>query len=194
VNILFFVGRLVYWLIKKLIRLGLLLLVLYFVAMFILQLVFPLHYREIVDHYAKEYELPPELVMAVIRVESKFDPTITSQKGARGLMQIMPSTGEWIAEKLDYKDFHEDDLFIPEVNIEFGTWYLAHLYYDEFDGNLAATIAAYNGGRGNVRQWLESGKWSGEFEDVSNIPYKETREFVGKVMNDYRVYQWLYWR
>jgi len=130
-------------------------------------------------------------VAAVIRVESSFRSHVTSPKGARGLMQILPSTGAWIADQMGIADFHEDRLFEPELNVKMGTWYLQHLN-EQFQRDLAVTLAAYNGGRGNVKNWLQQGIWSGERADVAQIPFPETRHYVWRVLRTYAIYAELY--
>ncbi len=155
--------------------------------------VYPLLYQEAIYTYALERDLDPFLVAGVIRAESKFFSEAHSPKGALGLMQIMPETGRWIAEQLNHKDFMTADLTDPDINIRFGTWYLASLK-KEFYGNEVLYLAAYNGGRGNVKQWMQRYGWSKEFADIQQIPFKETREYVEKVMYNKKRYQELYGR
>ncbi|WP_425061384.1 Soluble lytic murein transglycosylase [Sporomusa carbonis] len=154
---------------------------------------YPFLYQEAVYTYALEYDLNPFLVAGVIRTESKFIASALSPKGALGLMQIMPETGRWIAEQLEQKDFMIADLTDPDVNIRFGTWYLASLK-KEFAGNEVLYLAAYNGGRGNVKQWMQRYGWSTDFDDIEQIPFKETREYVEKVLYNKKRYQELYGR
>lgn len=154
---------------------------------------YPYPYRDLVYQYALEYELDPMLVAGVIRTESKFIPQARSPKGAMGLMQLMPETAEWIATQLEYQDFSLSDLEDPEVNIKFGTWYLASLK-KEFKGNEVLMLAGYNGGRGNVKQWMQKYGWSMSFSDIDQIPFKETKEYVGKVQRSKKKYQELYGR
>ncbi len=152
---------------------------------------YPYRYRQIVEDNAAAYGVDPLLVAAVIRVESKFHPDAISHKGAKGLMQIMPATAEWIAPQAGVMDFQEELLMDPEINIRLGTWYLASLA-KEFNGRTVVVIAAYNGGRGQVGRWLEEGVWNGSYDEVANIPFPETRNFVLKVKNAYCQYQKLY--
>lgn len=155
--------------------------------------VYPYPYQDLVYRYALENELDPLLVAGVIRVESKFVPQARSPKGAIGLMQLMPETAEWIAEQMNFPGFELEDLQNPEVNIRFGTWYLASLH-KEFQGNEVLMLAAYNGGRGNVKQWMQRYGWSMDFQAFHQIPFKETREYVGRVLHDKQRYQDLYGR
>ncbi|MGM0472135.1 MAG: lytic transglycosylase domain-containing protein [Bacillota bacterium] len=157
----------------------------------ILRFFYPLYYQDLIFAYAAEYDLDPYLLAAIIKIESKFDRRATSHRGARGLMQIMPQTGQWIADRLGVEDFTEEDLYQAELNIKFGCWYLAHLK-KIFDDDLILVIAAYNGGQGNVNQWLKSDEWSGKHQDSDQIPFNETKDYVEQVMQTYYRYQWLY--
>lgn len=154
------------------------------------RVVYPLPYRELIINEAGKNDLDPMLVAAVIRVESRFDPVARSQRGAVGLMQIMPSTGEWIAEKMGRQPPGIAELEDPAVNVPLGTWYLADLM-EEF-GRLEVALAAYNAGRGHVAQWLADGRRSEGDPTLEWIPFPETRSFVGRVLRDYRRYRWLY--
>ncbi|MCK8815797.1 lytic transglycosylase domain-containing protein [Natroniella sulfidigena] len=156
----------------------------------ILELVYPLDYQELIFSEAERYDLDPYLIISIIYVESKFRPQATSAKGARGLMQIMPPTGVWIAEKLDDQEFSVDDLYEPELNIKYGSWYLAELK-QQFD-NRTMVIAAYNGGQGNVKKWLHEKQWDGEYETINQIPFAETRNYVSKVARAYSIYRYIY--
>ncbi len=155
------------------------------------QTLYPLDYREMIYHHAEKNHLDPLLVAAVIRVESNFDPQARSRKGARGLMQVMPSTGEWAAGEMGLKNYSNDLLFDPETNIAVGTWYLARLR-SEFDGDTILALAAYNGGRANVWRWVKQKRWTGEVHRVERIPFPETREFVQRVTKAYRRYREIY--
>lgn len=130
-----------------------------------------------INRRATEYGIEEELIYAVIKTESGFDPLAVSAAGAVGLMQIMPETGEWIAGKLNKPAYTAEMLFDPACNIEFGAWYLAYLLGKfDFDN----TLAAYNAGEGNVKKWLADG---------IATPYKETRDYVGRVKTHYKFYK-----
>ncbi|MGE5422633.1 MAG: lytic transglycosylase domain-containing protein [Ignavibacteriales bacterium] len=152
---------------------------------------YPMPHKELVFHYAEEYEVDPYLIFSLIRVESHFQAEATSNSGARGLMQLMPDTARWSARQLGMKGFTEDQLSDPETNIKLGCWYVSDLSH-EFRGRLPITIAAYNAGRGNVREWLVAGVWDGTEENLKQIPFPETRNHVQRVMNDYQIYQEIY--
>jgi soluble lytic murein transglycosylase len=106
-------------------------------------------------------------------------------------MQIMPDTAVWIAQTLNVKDFTPDSLYRPEVNIYFANWYLANLS-QEFKGNLVLMLAAYNGGRGNVQKWMSERHWSGDVDEIDQIPFPETQKFVKSVLTLYQRYLQLY--
>ncbi len=152
---------------------------------------FPIKYEEAVTKYSQIYELDPYMVYSIIKVESSFDEKAESNKGARGLMQITPSTGEWIAEKLKIKEFDSDDLFLPEINIMMGTWYFNYLT-EKFDNDITLAIAAYNAGPGNVQNWLNDEDISHNGEELNRIPYRETENYVKKFNNAYEQYKELY--
>lgn len=155
-----------------------------------LRLLYPMHYEEVIVRKARQFQLDPFLVAAVIRVESKFDPQAKSPKGALGLMQLMPETAKWAAGKMNLV-YSQERLFDPEFNISIGCWYLA-LLKSQFKGNTAAALAAYNGGRTTVNKWLEQKQWNGSLEDAENIPYFETRQYVRKVLRYYERYSKIY--
>jgi soluble lytic murein transglycosylase len=152
---------------------------------------YPLPHQELVFSEAREHNVDPYLVFAIIRAESKFQSSAESAKGAKGLMQIMPETGAWIAEQNRIEDFKLDDLHKPEVNISFGCWYL-HSLSREFDNNLPLTVASYNAGRGKVQEWLVNGTWNGERDQINKIPFPETRQYVINVLKNYEAYKAIY--
>lgn len=155
------------------------------------RLLYPFPYREAIEKHATAYGVDPLLVVAVIRVESKFDPDAVSRRGALGLMQLMPATADWIAQQLGITSLTKEMILTPEINIRMGAWYLANLAA-EFDNNQELILAAYNAGRGQVAAWLAEGTWSGSYEDVENIPFPETRDYISKVKAAYNRYQALY--
>ena len=177
---------------KILAFLGMLLIIyLFFNSRWYFERVYPIHHKDIIRQYSLENDMDPFLVAAVIRVESGFHPKAVSAKGARGLMQVMPDTGRWIAGELGMEEFDPEMLYEPTVNLKVGTWYLAFLRR-EYDGDLPLTLAAYNAGRGNVNKWIEEQRWTGREEDLDCIPFPETREYVKKVLRLYDKYRKVY--
>ncbi len=156
----------------------------------IIRVYYPFLYREEIEELGVIYDLEPELIAALIHVESKFNPAAESSRGARGLMQIMPPTGVWAAQGLGWLDFQAEQLFDPLLNLEIGCWYLAGLR-EEFS-SLTIALAAYNAGRGNVRRWLEEGIWDGTCENTEDIPFRETRLYLNKIERTWERYRVLY--
>jgi soluble lytic murein transglycosylase len=154
-------------------------------------LFYPEPNRELVFTTAYEYDVDPYLVFAIIRAESKYQTGAMSSVGARGLMQIMPETANWIAGQMNEPGVSANDLHNPEVNIRLGCWYLGSLNR-EFEGHLPIVIAAYNAGLGKARQWVVSGSWDGSEKDLSRIPFPETRRYVRKVLKNYAAYRAIY--
>lgn len=149
-----------------------------------------LDYPTQIKAYSREFGLDPYLVAAVIHCESGNRPTVVSPKGAVGLMQIMPDTGGWIAEKLGLANYDGAMLKDPEVNIRMGCWYLSYLT-DRFGGVRSHALAAYNAGPGNLKKWLEDEAYSQDGVLV-NIPFDETSSYVQKVERAYEKYKNLY--
>lgn len=181
---------------KALKKVGLVLLVgLFFIyiltSSWFLQKLYPFPHRELVLQNCASYEVDHFLVLAIIKAESRFLSTAQSPVGARGLMQIMPETGSWIAEKMKIKDYTAEKLYSPSYNIPMGIWYLAYLNRN-FAGNTVKVLAAYNAGEYKVRRWMTEGNWTGELEDIQQIPYKETREYVDRVLFNYQIYKKIY--
>jgi len=182
--------------IKKRISLLLWIIVLVFLALVIsfpkwITLFYPLPENEIVMATAQEFDVDPYLVFAIIRAESKFQTAAKSPVGARGLMQIMPETARWIATQMKLEGFQDEDLHDPAINIRLGCWYLKSLNY-EFKGSIPLEVAAYNAGRGNVKQWLQDGKWDGNQRNMEGIPFPETRQYVKNVLKNYEAYKAIY--
>ncbi len=138
---------------------------------------YPLRYEEFVKGHADNYGLRPELVAAVIYQESRFDPSARSSSGAVGLMQLLPETGQGIADRTGGRAWKPADLLEPELNIRYGSWYLHHLL-DKY-GNERLALAAYNAGQTNVDRWLDDG---------GGIRFAETRHYVTQVEKLSRIY------
>lgn len=155
------------------------------------KVIYPYPNRAIIENYAHKYGVDPLFVISVIREESKFISQSESNKGAKGLMQLMPSTAQSISESLGDKTYSEGDLLNPEKNIQYGTWYLASLQ-KVFANNTTLVTAAYNGGRGHVQEWIKTGQIDPENIRQQDIPFKETRDYVGRVLKSYQKYITLY--
>jgi soluble lytic murein transglycosylase len=142
---------------------------------------YPLAYEQEISSAAERHELDPYLVAAVVRAESNFQPQAVSRAGAVGLMQVMPTTADWIAQRSDWQGSAEPRLTDPSDNVDLGAFYLAYLL-DRF-GDEATALAAYNAGHGEVDRWLRDGGAGSSSASVTvgEIPFPETREFVQRV-------------
>jgi len=138
---------------------------------------YPLRYEQIVIAHAENYHLDPELVAAVIYQESKFEANAVSPSGAVGLMQLLPETGQGIADRTGGNNWKPEDLRNPELNIRYGSWYLRHLL-DKYDDQELA-LAAYNAGQTNVDRWRKEGV---------GIQFDETRHYVARVQQLTEIY------
>lgn len=151
---------------------------------------YPYKYGDIVNKYSKEYNLDPLFVLSVIKAESNFNSNAASHKDAQGLMQITDPTAKWAAEQMGITDYNKDMLKNPEFNVRMGCWYLDNLKKEFGDKDLV--LAAYNGGRGKVNQWLKDNQYSKNGKDLHYIPFKETDKYVKKVNTNYKIYKFLY--
>jgi soluble lytic murein transglycosylase len=148
----------------------------------------PLRHDDIIRQQASEKGLDPALIAGVIYAESHFRDQ-TSSAGAKGLMQLMPRTADYIAQKSGGTAFVQGDLGTPQVNISYGSWYLRYLL-QKYGGREVLALAAYNAGQGNGDAWLaEAGARGESFRAAAHIPFPETRDYVKKVLaarEDYR--------
>ncbi len=150
---------------------------------------YPLKYTDLVEKYAVEYGLPPELIYAVIKTESNFNEKAVSRVGAKGLMQLMDDTNEWVASLLR-ENVHKDDYFHPETNIRRGVYLLSYLMR-QFKSTKSA-VAAYNAGIGRVSGWLKNPEYSQDGVTLSHIPIGETDAYVKRVLETMIKYKELY--
>lgn len=148
-------------------------------------------YSEYVNKYAEINEIDPAWIYAIIKVESNFNKDATSNSGARGLMQLMDLTAIEIAKELNLENFEINMLYEPEINIMIGTKYFNKLL-EKYNQNYYLAIAAYNGGIGNVDEWIKKGVINQDGSNIENIPYKETNIYVRKTIKSYVVYVELY--
>ncbi len=145
-------------------------------------------YQPIINRYAKEYDLEPALVCAVIKTESNFDPDAKSDKDAHGLMQITEPTLNWaIFRENQNADYTVKDLYDPDTNIKYGCLILS-LLINEFEDRDTA-LAAYNAGRGNTIKWLKDRRYSDDGIHIKDTPYQETDEYIKRVNKYYLQYQ-----
>jgi soluble lytic murein transglycosylase-like protein len=153
----------------------------------VVEVMYPFYYGDIVNSEAPRRRLDPAFVLAVIRQESVFNPSVVSRAGAVGLMQIMPSTGANLARELGER-FSADTLYRPAANIRYGTFYLRKLL-DQFGGNEVLAIASYNGGPQNAGEWYGRGRDKDFDLFVEDIGFSETRNYVKKVLANYWFYR-----
>lgn len=146
--------------------------------------VYPMNYKEDIIASSSKYSVDKYFVSAVICAESHFNKNAVSSTGAVGLMQIMPDTGEWAAGKMGMKNYTNDMLNEPDVNIAIGCWYLNYLS-GLYDGDTRKILAAYNAGPSKVNEWTDNGQ-------INDIPYKSTENYVETVERNYVIYQGLY--
>jgi len=149
---------------------------------------YPLYYEDVIRECALEYEIDPLLVLATIREESRFNAWDESVAGARGLMQIIFSTGEWIAQKINLEEFNDEMLFDPKINIDLGCWYINYLK-ERFLNDPILIISGYNAGPGTTSKWLKQYDRADLDNFVENVPYSETREHIKKVTKSYQMYK-----
>lgn len=159
----------------------------------ILKQIYKKDYSEYVEKYSKQYNVDEELVYAVIKAESNFNSNAHSSKGAIGLMQLMKDTAKDIAKKANVQiptNEVTQSLLDSETNINIGTKYLSILI--EKYQNIEVAITAYNAGIGTVDNWIEKGIIKNDGSDIENIPYKETNNYVRKILRDYKIYEKIY--
>jgi soluble lytic murein transglycosylase len=147
----------------------------------------PLRHEDIIRQQAQEKGLDPALIAAVIYQESKFQHR-TSSAGAVGLMQILPDTAHFIAEKSGGTRFATEDLATPQINIAYGSWYLRYLH-QHYDGNTMLAVAAYNAGQSNVDKWVDAAGGESSFDPAKDIPFPETRGYVEGVLEHEKEYR-----
>lgn len=151
---------------------------------------YPVKYEQEIRLCAQEYALEPAYVAAVILAESSYNPEAVSSADARGLMQLLPSTAEWIAGKLG-ESYSEDSLFQPETNIRYGCWYL-HFLLERYGGDKRCASAAYHAGQGRVDQWLQDPQYSRDGRTLTTIASATTNTYVDRVLSNYEKYTKLY--
>ena len=159
----------------------------------ILKIIYPKTYNEIVTTYAEKYGVDSNLIFAVIKAESNFEENAVSSKSAIGLMQIVENTALDVARKNNIEIKQEnikEELLNVDNNINIGTKYLETLLKKY--NNLEVALAAYNAGIGTVDNWINKGIINKDGSDIEKIPYKETNNYVRKILRDYKIYKEIY--
>jgi soluble lytic murein transglycosylase len=152
---------------------------------------FPIPYREDLERYSKQNGLDPFLLAALIRQESEFNPTVVSRANARGLTQIMPSTGRELSRRLKIAPYTTAKLFEPGMNLRLGAFYLKSIA-DGLGGRWEAALAAYNAGLSRARSWSSWGEFREPAEFIETVPFTETREYIQTVLRNADMYRRLY--
>jgi soluble lytic murein transglycosylase len=160
------------------------------VPSFVARLAYPVYYGELIDAAAADFGVDPLLVLSMIRQESLFESFAESWASAQGLMQVIPSTGEYIAQKLNWPDYHNEDLFKPYISVRFGTYYLAE-QLTAFDGKPFVALSAYNGGPGNAARWVQAAPDSPDLY-LEIITFSEPRLYIQRIYSHYHFYRALY--
>ncbi len=155
------------------------------------KLAFPMPYREDFERFARQNNLDPFLVAALARQESEFNPKAVSVSSARGLTQIMPSTGRELSRRLRIRPYSTARLFQPQVNLQLGTFYLRSVA-DSVDGRWEAALAAYNAGLSRAKDWSTWGEFREAAEFVETVPFTQTREYIQIVLRNADIYRQLY--
>jgi soluble lytic murein transglycosylase len=155
--------------------------------------VYPIKYKEQIVTYSTKNNLDPYLALAIINTESKFDENATSNKEAKGLMQITESTAKEINDMTNSIDeINNTTIYNIDVNLEIGCNYLASLI-TRYNGNYYIAICAYNAGIGNVNKWIEQGIISDKLDTTDvELPFKETTNYLKKVIKSYKMYKKIY--
>ena len=169
-------------------------LVVMFIVFDVPKILYPIKYEDIVIKYSNEFNIDKYLIYAIIKAESNFNEKAQSSKGAKGLMQIIDKTAKDILKKMDENQINEEDienkLLEPEFNIKLGTKYISLL--KEKYQNLELALVAYNAGSGNVDNWIDKGILNKDGSNIEKVPYKETNNYVRKILNYYEIYKAIY--
>ena len=152
---------------------------------------YPIKYEELVEKYSAENEVDKFLIYAIIKTESDFKPDAESNLGARGLMQIMKTTFEWIRYRFDDSEELEfDTMYEPEQNIRYGSYLISYLI--NYFGSTELAVCAYHAGVGNVDSWLQNPEYSKDGEKLDVIPISDTEYYLEKVTKALNIYHNLY--
>lgn len=156
-----------------------------------IELLYPAPYADALRRFAPEKNVDARFILSIMRQESRYRADVKSNAAARGLMQFISSTSNRVALELGRSDFNQDELYNPPAAIEFGSAYLSDLFR-QFPAQPPAVAAAYNGGETNVTRWLARAKSDNPDRYVPEIIFSQSKDYVYKVMANYRVYQMFY--
>jgi soluble lytic murein transglycosylase len=158
--------------------------------LFIQRLFYPILFEDVIFSEAEKHQIDPALLLSIMRQESLFEQTAESFAGARGLMQVMPATGDYVAERSDFEQAYDpDQLWLPYISVKFGAWYISQ-QLGMFDGNQFAALAAYNAGPGHVLEWVKTSTDLDIF--VESIPFRESRVYIRNIYVNLAAYRRLY--
>ena len=176
---------------KKIVFLSVIVLILgiIFFRIPIMKSIYPIKDSEYVEKYSEEYEVDKYLIYATIKAESNFNKNANSSKSAKGLMQLLYSTAIEIANELGI-EVNEESILDPDTNIKLGTKYISKMLQKY--KNIGLALAAYNAGSSKVDSWIKDGTIKSDGSDIENIPFKETNNYVRKIIKDYKIYTDLY--
>ena len=152
------------------------------------QTLFPIAYKEIISNWSQKHQINPALITSLIRRESRFQTRVKSVAGATGLMQLMPATGAWVANKIGLENY---SLTNPDDNVNLGTKYLKHIH-QLYDNNSLLAVASYNAGPANVNKWINRYGFEDPDVFVETIPFPETKNYVKAVFGGYWNYLRIY--
>lgn len=153
-------------------------------------LTYIVEYTDEIRTAADENGLEPAYVAAVVMAESSYRTDAVSSANAQGLMQLLPSTAEWIAGKFD-ETYSEGVLFDAETNLRYGCWYLGWLMR-RYDGDMRCASSAYHAGQGTVDKWLQNPEYSRDGKTLDVIPFDSTRVYIDRVLKYYEKYEEVY--
>ena len=156
-----------------------------------LKKIYPTKYNEYVEKYSKENNVDKYMIYAIIKAESNFKSDVKSNSNAIGLMQLLENTAVEMSNSIKQDEITEKSLYDPEMNIKLGISYYSYLL-KHYKGNNILALTAYNAGMGNVDNWIKKGVIKSDGSDIENIPYKETNNYVRKILRDYKLYVKLY--
>lgn len=152
---------------------------------------YPLQYEDFVEKYSSENSVDKFLIYAIIKTESNFNSNAVSNVGARGLMQIMDETFQWVRFRLgDSETVEYDRMFDPEQNIRYGTYLIGYLL--EYFGSMDEAVCAYHAGVGSVDSWLQNSKYSKDGKTLDTVPASDTKHYLNKIKDALQKYQKIY--